>query len=421
MVYIISKEPCGDYNIHDIQSNVTWCSCPYSDYALIPDELVEGILATQGYCDIVLNDKGNEVVSFTAREIPPVPVVSHPEGILMRGEGVGSIRRINHDEATSPSAIPVATGQNAIALMRYGKAYGKNSVNLGYEAVAGVVDDESKGLYSFVTNHKTNATGTAASAFGYGGVASGGAAFKSGTNSKALGLSSFAANKETEAQGENSFSANEKTIASGKNATAFGRACQAQGDQSFAVGNQSTASGDDSFAGGIACTASGDQSFSIGYANTASGQYSVVFGGYSNTAENRSAIAIGNECHATGESSMARGYKSYAEAIYAIASGQEAQAKANGAFACGQHVIATGAWQTVLGSFNAEVADALLLIGCGNAVTRKNAFEVKATGAFATPDCQAPGTSLLRNSIVTLDTNARPTVNGEIVWHCGAV
>jgi methionine-rich copper-binding protein CopC len=39
---------------------------------LIPNNLVEGILATQGYCDIKLNAAGNEVVSFTARTIPDV-------------------------------------------------------------------------------------------------------------------------------------------------------------------------------------------------------------------------------------------------------------------------------------------------------------------------------------------------------------
>lgn len=72
MIYVISKSTFGDYEVRDIQCNANWCSCPYSDYALIPDELIEGILATRGYCDITLNDDETEVVSFVAREIPPV-------------------------------------------------------------------------------------------------------------------------------------------------------------------------------------------------------------------------------------------------------------------------------------------------------------------------------------------------------------
>jgi hypothetical protein len=73
MIYVISKATFGSYNVRDIQCNANWCSCPYSDYALIPDSMVEGILATQGYCDIVLTEDGSEVAAFTAREIPSVP------------------------------------------------------------------------------------------------------------------------------------------------------------------------------------------------------------------------------------------------------------------------------------------------------------------------------------------------------------
>lgn len=73
MIYVISKSTFGSYNVRDIQCNANWDCCPYSDYALIPDSLVDGILATQGYCDITLNSSGTEVVSFTARAIPPAP------------------------------------------------------------------------------------------------------------------------------------------------------------------------------------------------------------------------------------------------------------------------------------------------------------------------------------------------------------
>lgn len=89
MIYVISKDTCGEYAVHDIQTNSCWCSCVLEGYALIPDELVSGILATKGYCDITLNDEGTEVVSYTAREIPQVPVISAPSIILIEGVDYG--------------------------------------------------------------------------------------------------------------------------------------------------------------------------------------------------------------------------------------------------------------------------------------------------------------------------------------------
>ena len=71
---IISKEAFGEYSQHDIQTNSSWSENPYGEeYAVVPDDLVEDILKTVGYCDIILNDDGTEVVSFTEREIPTIP------------------------------------------------------------------------------------------------------------------------------------------------------------------------------------------------------------------------------------------------------------------------------------------------------------------------------------------------------------
>lgn len=73
MIYVISKSTFGSYNVRDIQCNANWDCCPYSEYALIPDNLVDGILETKGYCDITLNSDGTAVASYTARAIPSVP------------------------------------------------------------------------------------------------------------------------------------------------------------------------------------------------------------------------------------------------------------------------------------------------------------------------------------------------------------
>ena len=70
---VISKETFGEYAVHDIQTNSSWNTNPYENYAVVPDEMVESIMETRGFCDIELNEEGTEVVTFTAREIPEIP------------------------------------------------------------------------------------------------------------------------------------------------------------------------------------------------------------------------------------------------------------------------------------------------------------------------------------------------------------
>lgn len=70
---VISIATYGENERHDIQTNTAWCENPYGDeYAVVPDEMVQDILATRGYCDIVLNEGKTMVDSFTAREIPEI-------------------------------------------------------------------------------------------------------------------------------------------------------------------------------------------------------------------------------------------------------------------------------------------------------------------------------------------------------------
>lgn len=71
---VIRKEPWGAYNSHDIQSNSAWGGNPYGeDYAIVPDEMVQAIMETRGFCDIELNEEGTEITGFTALEIPEIP------------------------------------------------------------------------------------------------------------------------------------------------------------------------------------------------------------------------------------------------------------------------------------------------------------------------------------------------------------
>ena len=72
---VISKNTFGEYAVRDIQSNSSWGANPYGeDYAIVPDDMVTEIMETRGFCDIVLNEDETEVVEFTAREIPEIPV-----------------------------------------------------------------------------------------------------------------------------------------------------------------------------------------------------------------------------------------------------------------------------------------------------------------------------------------------------------
>lgn len=70
---VISKE--GNENgWHDLQTNSSWSGNPYGEeYAVVPDDMVEAILETCGYCDLELSEDGTEVVAFTPLEIPVTP------------------------------------------------------------------------------------------------------------------------------------------------------------------------------------------------------------------------------------------------------------------------------------------------------------------------------------------------------------
>lgn len=77
---VISINP-DENGKHNIQTNSGWLENPYGEeYAVVPDDMVPDIVDTRGFCDIVLNEEGTEVVSFTAREIPVLPEPEPPVG-----------------------------------------------------------------------------------------------------------------------------------------------------------------------------------------------------------------------------------------------------------------------------------------------------------------------------------------------------
>lgn len=71
---VVSKATFGQYGVRDIQSNNRWSENPYGEeYAVVPDDMVVGILATKGFCEIELSEDGRSVTGFTALEVPDIP------------------------------------------------------------------------------------------------------------------------------------------------------------------------------------------------------------------------------------------------------------------------------------------------------------------------------------------------------------
>lgn len=70
MVNIISKLPLPLPYARDVRTDVEWDDIIHKNFAVIPDELLDGILATDGWCDLELSEDGKTVVNFTETEIP---------------------------------------------------------------------------------------------------------------------------------------------------------------------------------------------------------------------------------------------------------------------------------------------------------------------------------------------------------------
>ena len=77
MVNIISKRKQRIPLAREIVRDVEWDSEAHQTFVIIPDNLLEGILATDGWCDLELDENGN-LINFIPREIPdyvknPIP------------------------------------------------------------------------------------------------------------------------------------------------------------------------------------------------------------------------------------------------------------------------------------------------------------------------------------------------------------
>lgn len=95
-ICVISVETFGEYGVHSVQTSTAWSENPYSEgYAIVPDDMVQDIMDTRGFCDIELNEDGTEVISFAAREIP---VIEEPEPEPTANELVDILLGVDEDE-----------------------------------------------------------------------------------------------------------------------------------------------------------------------------------------------------------------------------------------------------------------------------------------------------------------------------------
>jgi hypothetical protein len=60
----------GIYHRRQIIIGVEYDEEQHKSFAIFPDSMIEGLLATEGFCELELSEDGKEVVSFTALEIP---------------------------------------------------------------------------------------------------------------------------------------------------------------------------------------------------------------------------------------------------------------------------------------------------------------------------------------------------------------
>lgn len=119
MICVIAKTPWENGG-RDLQTNSAWEGNPYGEsHAIVPDELVAGIMETRGFCDIELTEDGAEVVAFTALPIPEFPEQEEqdkptaPRNIVA-GEYVTIDNVLYLATENIPNGEPIIVGQNAI-------------------------------------------------------------------------------------------------------------------------------------------------------------------------------------------------------------------------------------------------------------------------------------------------------------------
>ena len=231
--------------------------------------------------------------------------------IAAGGGGSPDLYAENYD---GTSALPSATGSNAVAI-------GINALASGFRAMAIGENSVASGTRATAIGLSADSTAQQGLALGYNAQAVTGTNATALTNSHASGADSFAA-----AIDSNSASYG----ASGTNSVAMGRLAKASSTSAFSLGESAVASSSSSYA--------------LGQNATASNVYAYCLGGFSS---------------ATGYGSYSIGTSTQAAAQYSVAMGRRAKTAIKGQFAfSGERFSSAGDSQTSIYVLRSDTTDA---------------------------------------------------------------
>lgn len=239
-------------------------------------------------------------------------------------------------------------GKNTKVVDSYGHTTGKNTL-AGYAASAEGDGSQAPAKYSHAQNKNTKSLGYASTSMGVETEAHSDGAVSTGYNTKAHGPYSFTGGNGTKTTAEAAVSLGKSTLATAMAAFAEGLGVGGAFGIDF---GPSEASGVGSHVEGIGTKASHEGAHAENFGTTASGKAS----------------------HSGGLGSLASGYAAFVHGMFA-----EARGDYSAAF--NYYTIATCAFQTVIGKYNAEDPDALFIVGGGTSESdRKNLFAVTEKG-----------------------------------------
>ena len=245
--------------------------------------------------------------------------------------------QLHESQANAPMSISLGADNEANA---------SGSIALGYDNING-------GWCSTAVGALNQVNGSAGLAYGY--------------NNKLNGDFGVVFGQENEA-GNSALAGGILSKATGKGSIAFGNECEANADYSIALG------------GDCIVEEGAIRSAAIGNNCNITGRYSVAFGNQAKALANE-AFACNYKTEARGAESFACGSNTKAIGPTSFVAGYNNEARGENSFAAGEGLKTTIKNQIVLGQFNAQDDDAILIVGNGTSKDNlSNALVVKKNG-----------------------------------------
>lgn len=264
-------------------------------------------------------------------------------------------------------ASHIEGGENGITAANYSHVEGYKNTNTGnYSHVEGR-ENTASGKWAHTEGVQNNNSGEGSHAEGQGNTVTGQAAHAEGYQGTVSGAAAHGEGFQPEATGEYSH-------AEGGYAQAYGKYSHAEGCGALANNTQSHAEGYHTKATGISSHAEGNYTTAEGESAHAEGESTYATGTGTHT-EGRSTQATVDYSHAEGSNTIASGGMSHSEGYYTKAKAYCSHAQGNNT-ETGNNL--TG--QCVMGVYNEVNETSMLIVGGGDAGTRKNLFTVNTSG-----------------------------------------